>query len=36
VAQNVFDQKFNWVIDQFVLIGRIPARQLFVTFSYNF
>ncbi len=36
VAQNVFDRKFNWVIDEFVFIGRIPSRQLFVTFSYNF
>ena len=33
---NIFDEQFNWVTDQFVFVGRNPAREFLVTGSMNF
>ncbi len=33
---NLFDNHFNWVVDDMVFTGRVPSRQLLVTLSLNF
>lgn len=35
-ARNIFDRRFDWVVDQFIFSGRVPARQIAVTLSLNF
>jgi outer membrane receptor protein involved in Fe transport len=36
VALNLFNRRFNWVVDQWVYRGRIPARRIMVWASINF
>jgi tetratricopeptide (TPR) repeat protein len=36
VARNLFDRRFDWVTDQFIFSGRVPAREIAVTLSLNF
>ncbi len=33
---NLFDRRFNWVTDRFVLLGRVPARQIRASISLTF
>jgi tetratricopeptide (TPR) repeat protein len=35
-ANNLFDEKFDWVSDRFILTGRRPAREVLGTVSINF
>jgi len=35
-VNNIFDEEFNWVTDQFVFVGRNPAREFLVTGRLNF
>lgn len=34
--KNIADNEFNWMTDTFVFVGREPARQVLMTFSYNY
>ncbi|MBW1714162.1 MAG: TonB-dependent receptor, partial [Deltaproteobacteria bacterium] len=35
-VRNIFDQKFNWVTDFFVVSGRAPGREILLSASFNF
>lgn len=35
-ALNIFNNRFNWVTDQFIFSGRDPAREISVKLSLNF
>ena len=35
-AFNVFDSHFDWYIDDFVFVGRVPERALVASFTYTF
>ncbi|NGZ04826.1 MAG: TonB-dependent receptor [Magnetococcales bacterium] len=35
-VNNLFDQRFNWVTDPFVLQGRNPAREILMTIDMTF
>ncbi len=35
-VNNLFNRRFDWVTDRFVLQGRSPARELLATLSLNF
>jgi len=34
--RNIFDEEFNWITDPFTVIGRVPEREIFGTFTLNF
>ena len=35
-ARNIFNNRFNWVTDNFIFSGRNPARELLLKLSMNF
>ncbi|MFC1588797.1 tetratricopeptide repeat protein [Pseudomonadota bacterium] len=35
-VRNILDEEFNWVVDQFVINGRNPAREILLTGTFNF
>ena len=35
-VRNLFNDRFNWVTDRFVLQGRVPEREIFGTFTLNY
>lgn len=35
-VRNLFDERFNWVTDRFVFIGRAPAREIVASIAINF
>lgn len=35
-VRNIFDNNFNWVVDQFVFVGRNPVRETILTINMNF
>lgn len=35
-VRNLFDRRFDWVVDQFIFTGRVPAREVALSVSLNF
>ena len=36
MVENLFDDHFNWVTDEYVFSGRVPVRRVTATLSLNF
>ncbi len=35
-VNNLFDQHFNWIVDDFIFTGRVPEREILMTLSLIF